>query len=197
MGLSGVLPENKMAKRGFAVGIREGYSTIAQYAFNNIITHIPIRLLRLAFFALHVGECGADVTLLLGVQFRNGRNVSIGNRVILNRKVLLDARGGKLQIDDDVDIGQETNIWTLEHDVHSDTHATKGGGVAIEDHAWVSSRVTILPGTRVGRGAVVATGAVVTQDVPSLAIVGGVPAKVIGQRRNALTYRLHFNPRFQ
>jgi acetyltransferase-like isoleucine patch superfamily enzyme len=197
MGLSGVLSEHKVVKRGLAARLREGYSTVAQYAFNNIVTHIPIRRLRLAFFALHVGECGADVTLLLGVQFRDGWNVAIGNRVVLNRNVLLDGRGGRLQIADDVDIGQETNIWTLEHDVHSDTHATTGGNVSIEDHAWVSSRVTILPGTRVGRGAVVATGAVVTKDVPSLAIVGGVPAKVIGQRRNALTYRLYFNPRFQ
>jgi maltose O-acetyltransferase len=85
----------------------------------------------------------------------------------------------------------------LEHDVHSDTHADKGGDVIIGDHAWIASRVTILPGVRIGDGAVVASNSVVTKDVPSMAIVGGVPARVIGQRRSRLEYRLHFRPWFE
>jgi maltose O-acetyltransferase len=133
----------------------------------------------------------------MGVELRNGRNVSIGDRVVINRGVLLDGRGGQLIIGDDVDIAQETNIWTLEHDVHSDTHADKGGNVVIEDHVWIASRATILPGVRIGRGAVVACNAVVTKDVPARAIVGGVPAKVIGTRRSQLDYRLSFRPWFE
>ena len=49
----------------------------------------------------------------------------------------------------------------------------------------------------IGRGAVVAAGAVVTKDVPPMAIVAGVPAKIIGRRNNPLTYKLSFAPRFR
>ena len=51
--------------------------------------------------------------------------------------------------------------------------------IYIEDKAWLGSNVTILPGIRIGEGAIVAAGAVVTKDVPAGSVVGGVPAKVI------------------
>jgi acetyltransferase-like isoleucine patch superfamily enzyme len=51
--------------------------------------------------------------------------------------------------------------------------------ITIEDHVWIGMNVTILKGVCIGRGAVVAAGAVVTRDVPAASLVGGVPAKVI------------------
>lgn len=56
------------------------------------------------------------------------------------------------------------------------------GPVVIEEDCWIGSHSVILKGVTVGAGAVVAAGAVVTRDVPSLSIVGGVPARVIGHR---------------
>lgn len=56
------------------------------------------------------------------------------------------------------------------------------GDIIIEDDVWIGFRATIMSGVHVGQGAVVAAGAVVTKDVPSYAIVGGVPAKVIKYR---------------
>lgn len=66
----------------------------------------------------------------------------------------------------------------------------------IEDHAWIGARVIILPGVTVGEGAVVAAGAVVTRSVPPYAVVGGVPAKRIGERNRDLLYRTKFSPFF-
>ncbi len=61
----------------------------------------------------------------------------------------------------------------------------------IGDYVFIGPRAIILPGVKIGRGAVVAAGAVVTKDVPEFSIVGGVPAKQIGERKNKnLTYRL-------
>ncbi|MGB9707413.1 MAG: acyltransferase, partial [Microgenomates group bacterium] len=63
--------------------------------------------------------------------------------------------------------------------------------VYIEDYVFIGPRAIILPGVKIGKGAVVAAGAVVTKDVPPFAIVGGVPAKIIGERKNKqLSYKL-------
>jgi len=58
------------------------------------------------------------------------------------------------------------------------------GPVVIEEDCWICSHAVILRGVRIGTGAVVAAGAVVTEDVPPYAVVGGVPARVIGDRRD-------------
>lgn len=53
------------------------------------------------------------------------------------------------------------------------------GPVVIEDNVWIGDRVCILSGVRIGRGAIIAANSVVTKDVPSYAVVGGVPANII------------------
>ncbi|WP_414717367.1 acyltransferase [Telluribacter sp.] len=53
--------------------------------------------------------------------------------------------------------------------------------VILEDNVWLATRSMVLKGVRIGEGAVVAAGAVVTKDVPPYTMVGGVPAKVIKQ----------------
>ena len=127
----------------------------------------------------------------------NPSNIYLGNNVIINRNVMLDGRGAKIIIGNNVDIAQETNIWTLEHDVKSENHKVTAGDVIIEDYVWIASRVTILPGVHIGKGAVIATGAVVTKDIPPLTIVGGIPAKIIGKRNGNLNYTLNYKPWFQ
>ena len=155
---------------------------------------VPFHIFRLIFIKNLLAHVGANTNFLMGVEIRKGKNVSIGNNSVVNKNVLLDGRGGKLVIGNNVDIAQETNIWTLEHDVNDDYYGVKGGDVIIEDYAWIASRVTILPGVRIGRGAVVASCALVTKDVPPMTIVGGVPAKVIGTRKNELIYTLNYQP---
>jgi acetyltransferase-like isoleucine patch superfamily enzyme len=167
------------------------------YIFREWVMYVPFHSVRLFFIRQKISRLGHHSNMLMGVEIRDGFNIQIGNHVVVNKKVLLDGRGGKLVIGNNVDIGQETNIWTLEHDPHDDFHKTKGGDVIIEDDVWIASRVTILPGVRIGKGAVVASCALVTKDVPPLAIVGGIPAKVIGERKSQLKYQLNYQPWFK
>ena len=107
------------------------------------------------------------------------------------KSAVLGRPGGGVIIGNNVDIAQETNIWTEQHDYNSPTYKSVCKEVIIEDYVWLASRVTVLPGVHIGRGAVVASGAVVTKDVPPLAIVAGIPAKIIGYRKEeALQYHL-------
>jgi maltose O-acetyltransferase len=79
-------------------------------------------------------------------------------------------------------------IWTWQHDYRHPLFHAFGGPVVIGDRAWLSFRTTILPNVTIGEGAVVAAGAVVTCDVPPFAVVGGIPARIIGHRPTDLTY---------
>lgn len=125
------------------------------------------------------------------------KNILLAQRVVVNPDCHLDGRGGTIKIGEDADIGPWTHIWTLEHDPSDPNHGTKGGPVTIGDHVWIASRVTILPGVEIERGAVVACGSIVTKDVPERTIVAGIPAKIIGKRDNSLEYKLNYYPRFR
>lgn len=161
------------------------------------ISRIPCHSLRRAAFRLAGMKIGPGSSLLMGVEARRADRVSIGSNCVVNRDVLLDGRGGPLTIGDNVDVAQEAVIWTLGHDPHDDHHRDKGGPVTIGDHAWIGHRAIIMPGVSIGRGAVVAAGAVVTHDVPAMAIAAGVPAKVIGERRSKLLYTKFHRPPFE
>ena len=150
--------------------------------------------IRILFMRLFSGHFGKNSAILRHVELWDPKNIFIGNNVIINQRVFLDGRGATLTIGDNVDIAMEVMVWTLEHDVSSELHQTTAAPVIIEDHVWIGSRVQILPGVKIGRGAVIAAGAVVTKDVPANEIWGGVPAKRIGIRNNPLTYELHYRP---
>ncbi len=167
------------------------------YLLREWVMFIPFHFIRLFFIKRVVGKVGRQSNFLMGLEIRKAENITIGDNCVINKRVLLDGRGGKLIIGNNVDIAQETNIWTLEHDVNDDYHKDIGADVIIEDYVWIASRVTILPGVRIGKGAVVASCALVNKDVPPMAIVGGVPAKIIGTRKSALKYKLNYKPLFQ
>ena len=72
----------------------------------------------------------------------------------------------------------------------------KGGMVNIKDHAWISSRSTILPRVTVGSGAVLACGAIATKDLEPYGVYAGIPAKKVSDRNNNLKYSLGKNNSF-
>jgi acetyltransferase-like isoleucine patch superfamily enzyme len=161
------------------------------------LVNIPLHWLRNYLIKINVKSFGKNISILRGIEIRSGGNVIIGNNCVINKKVLLDGRGGLLKIGQNVDIGQETNIWTLEHDVNDVYHKSIGGDVIIEDYVWIASRCTILPGVVIGKGAVLAANCVVTKDVNPYDIVGGIPAKKIGKRVEGQKYILKHKPYFE
>ena len=64
-----------------------------------------------------------------------------------------------------------------------------GKRTTVDDYAWIGARAIVLAGVSVGRGAVAGAGAVVTKDVPPMAVVAGNPAKIVKTRDNDLTFR--------
>lgn len=164
----------------------EGFSFLAMMITGKIPSQTIRKLLYRFLFGIRMAK---GVVIYGGVEIRNPRQLKIGENSIIGHRSILDARRG-LTIGKNVNLSTGVWIWTMEHDYQDPHFGTKGGEVLIKDYAWVSCRTVILPGVTIGTGAVVAAGAVVTKDVPDYAIVGGVPAKVIGMRSSNVEYQL-------
>lgn len=123
----------------------------------------------------------SNVKFYSGFTVRNPKGLTIEDGVSIGPKVLLDARCG-LTIRKNAVIAYDAIIWSLNHDYNDEHFCGKGAPVEIGAYAWVCSRSIILPGIKIGEGAVVASGAIVTKDVEPWTIVGGIPAKIIGKR---------------
>lgn len=113
--------------------------------------------------------------------------ISLGSNITLNEGVFLSGFGG-LEIGDNVRIGHRSSILTSEHQYdNTDVPIYQQGltpkPVRIADDVWIGCQATILAGTTIGKGAVIAAGAVVTKDVEPYSIVGGVPATLIKSRQ--------------
>lgn len=95
---------------------------------------------------------------------------------------------GFISIGNHVMMGPRVNLLAEQHNFERTDVLMKEQGVTrsfitIEDDCWIGANTTILAGVTVGRGSIIAAGAVVTRDVPPFTVVGGVPAKVIRARR--------------
>lgn len=171
------------------------------YVTNYVISHVPSFRIRRAWYRRVVGATlGHHSGIHLGchVWFYTPRQVRrdgfrIGDYSRVNRDCCLDVRGG-LDVGDNVSISPEVTILTASHQVNDPRFRVGLSPVVIDDHVWIGTRAMILPGVVLGRGCVVAAGAVVTRDVPQLTIVAGAPAKPVGVRDEAAAHYLLDTP---
>jgi acetyltransferase-like isoleucine patch superfamily enzyme len=175
---------------------------VLNYLTNHVVTHLPSYRLRHAWYRRVLGiELAKGAVVHLGCyvwfygpgQLRRG-GLRIGAHSRINRNVCLDTRGS-LHIGENVSISPEVAILTAYHPPEDPEFRVHTRPVRIDDYAFVGARATVLAGVTIGRGAVVAAGAVVTRDVPPLAIVAGVPARQVGTRPEAaLAYTIDDPP---
>lgn len=181
--------------------------------------YIPSHTIRLFlyrhFFRIKIGK---DSSIHWRAEFNLPSGVEIGHNTIIGNDAFLDGRfkrkiGDKsfsryvndffnpkerpLKIGNNVSIAGEVRIYTMEHDIDDPHFAEIGAPVVIDDYVVIGTRVTILPGVHIGKGAVIASGAVVTKDVEPYSVMGGVPAKEIKKRSEDLRYTLKFSRLFQ
>lgn len=148
----------------------------------HITTYIPLHSVRNWIWRLAGMQIGAASTLHTGVRVFDPRHIKVGEGTIIGYASFIDGRE-LVTIGSHTDIASEVMIYSQEHDLSAVDFRATGAPVVIGDYVFIGPRAIILPGVHIGDGAVIAAGAVVTKDVNKFTIVGGVPAKMIGERK--------------
>lgn len=191
-----------------AYGARARASNVARavikYVTNHVIARIPVYTVRHWWYRRALGwSLDPTASVLLGqrVQMAGLRtskaHVSIGAWTVINEDCLLYTNGG-LTIGRQVSVSPGVWLITGTHAMNHPGFPAEFHPIVIGDYVWIGARATIQAGVTVGEGAVVMAGAVVTRDVAPYAIVGGVPARQVGQRAlSAPSYELRYRPLFE
>jgi len=154
----------------------------------------------------NIGQFGNNSTIEWPVEIKNPENISIGNNTLICNNVILRPRRNKIIIGSDGGINPNVAIFgkvsignfamiAPNVVIAGGNHATddltlpmiKAGkstnkGIVIADDVWIGANSVILDGVKIGKGAIVAAGSIVTKDVPAYSIFAGNPANQIGSR---------------
>lgn len=168
---------------------------IGYIIYNAFAKHLPVsyaiisgktaKALRGFCARLLLDECGKNVNIEKGANY--ALNIKIGDNSGIGKNSDI---GGFTSIGKNVMMGESCLIYTRNHCFkRCDIPMNEQGfdeyrPVIISDDVWIGARVTILPGVKIGTGAVIAAGTVVTKDIPDYSVVAGIPAKVIKSRKN-------------
>jgi len=154
------------------------------------VGYVPSHCFRRFCYRLAGIKIGKGSTIHMWANFFNPKGIEIGEDTIIGDHCFLDGRA-PIKIGNHVDIASQVLIYNSKHDINDPEFKAVEAPVEIEDYVFIGPRAIIMPGKKIGRGAVVAAGAIVTHDVPPGKIVAGVPARIIGERKlKDFKYRL-------
>lgn len=162
---------------------------------NRIINKLPSRHIRRWFYQMLGAKLGKDCFPSRRVEILLPKGLKLGDRVSVAWFVELDARGG-IVVGHDTNISSHVKLITGSHDVNDPKFTADFLPIHIGHHCWIGTGAMILQGVRVGDGAVVAAGSVVTKDVEPWSVVAGIPAKKISTRHDNVDYHTGKTPMF-
>jgi maltose O-acetyltransferase len=152
--------------------------------FENLFFKLPYPLvnsrIRCQLIRRRGAKVGSDVSISRLANFLYPSNIEIGNDTVIGDCSL--QAWASIYIGNNVIISKDAKLLTGNHNLHSPNFESKCRPIKIEDYVWIATNAIILGGVTLGQGAVVGAGAVVRKDVPSLGIVIGNPAQLIGFR---------------
>jgi len=174
--------------RLLALILYKGFAQFLPISGRKIFGFPLFKKTRLSLARRLLAKCGKDVNIERGADFGSGRTVSIGDYSGIGvRCVITHANIGR-----DVMMGPDVVYIPFNHEFGRTDIPMRLQGfsqpktLTVGDDVWIGRHVILMPGISIGRGAIIAAGSVVTKDVPEWAIVGGVPAKVIRSRKEAV-----------
>jgi len=147
---------------------------------------ILFNFIKKGFLLLMGARVGKWITFYPGIKLNTGRNLILGDYVDLAWGTIITTDGG-VTIGDRTLVGYRTQILSGNHKIPPNRgrifdsgHSSKS--IKIGNDVWIGANCIITAGVKIGEGAVIAAGSVVTKDVAAFTIVGGVPAKIIKER---------------
>jgi acetyltransferase-like isoleucine patch superfamily enzyme len=161
-------------------------------ASNFIYQWIPFFRMKNLFLKFLGIKLGQGSVIHTPARFMGIGRIRIGSHTVINRGCYLDNRIG-ITIGSNVSIAHDTKIYTLGHDIDDPLFRVIGRPVEIDDYVCIFSNVLIMPGVRLGLGAVVFPGSVVTKSVGDFEVVGGNPARFIRHRSRDLRYKVTYD----
>lgn len=162
---------------------------------NMIINKIPSHRFRKFCYRRYGMKLGKESTLFRNIEMHKPHKIKIGNNSIIGWYCWLDGRGG-ITIGNNVGISSWSKIITGSHYINDPDFRGVFRPVVIEDYAYIFTGAIILQGVTIGEGAIVMAGSVVHKDVKPWTIVGGVPAKILGERLRNARYKMKYEPLF-
>ena len=148
---------------------------------NRIVNKLPSRHMRRWFYLLLGANLGKKCFPCRRVEILLPKGLELGEGVTVGWFAELDARGG-IKVGHDTNISSHVKLITGSHDIDDPDFTADFLPIHIGHHVWIGTGAMVLQGVKIGDGAVVAAGSVVTKDIDPWTVVGGVPARFIRTR---------------